>query len=470
MPDTNHILIVDDNFTLSENLGMILEAEGYKTTRVLNGQTALETLSLQNFQVILLDNHLPDGLGIEYIPRFHQIQPDLPVIVITAFASVETAIDALRLGADGFLLKPMDIDELLRTVARATEKYRLQRKEQELTTQLKALNQAAVAITAELDLSRLLQLIVDLARELINTSYGAIGVVDNNGKLIHLVTSGLNKAQQQAIVFPIPEDSLLGRLINYRKPMRLNNVDNLPMGTGFLPNFPRVTNLLGVPMLAREGFLGNLFLTNKISPPHQKSPEVFTQDDLQLIETLAAQAAVAIEKARLFQTVQQLSITDPLTGLFNRRHFDHQFELEFHRAKRYQRPLVVFMIDLDGLKSINDQYGHAAGDQLLVFFSRQLASLIRKTDLAARYGGDEYAVILTETGMDGGLIVANKIKDALEFASIEFGTTSLHITASLGVAALVEHISPAELLRQADQALYLAKEQGKNQVCYLPAE
>lgn len=160
----------------------------------------------------------------------------------------------------------------------------------------------------------------------------------------------------------------------------------------------------------------------------------------------------------------RLTRTDPLTGVGNRRHFDLVLEDEFLRSRRYDRPFSVCMVDLDHFKRVNDLYGHAAGDAVLVAVARVCKSALRRCDTVARFGGEEFALILPETPAEGAWLAVDRLRQAIARESIPHGESTLSITASVGVAtfphALVNHA--ADLTALADAALYDAKRSGRN--------
>lgn len=216
-----------------------------------------------------------------------------------------------------------------------------------------------------------------------------------------------------------------------------------------------------LPLLVRERPLGILNLGSR-------QPRAYDEDDLAFLEAVAGQLAVAIENARLYEETQQQAITDPLTGLYNRRRFEERVAEEIQRARRYEHPLAMVMADIDRFKRYNDTHGHPQGDVVLQKLARLLQTSVRGTDLVARYGGEEFAILLPETSKAGALAVAEKIRAAVAghpFPSEETQPGG-RLTISLGVATFPEDVKdPAELVHRADEALYRAKAEGRNRVC-----
>ena len=194
-------------------------------------------------------------------------------------------------------------------------------------------------------------------------------------------------------------------------------------------------------------------------------PGGFGDETMQLAEWLASQAAIALENARLHAIVQRQAITDELTGLVNRRRFLAALESEIVRVQRLGGPLSLLFADLDDFKLVNDRFGHHAGDEVLQAFADVIRAHGRDVDVGARLGGEEFALILPETGLAGAAAVAERLRLSLAQLQIFLGEAEqVAVTASFGAAELAPGQSADELMRAADAALYRAKKQGKNRV------
>jgi two-component system cell cycle response regulator len=177
---------------------------------------------------------------------------------------------------------------------------------------------------------------------------------------------------------------------------------------------------------------------------------------------------------RELERYRKLSLTDPMTGLYNKRYFDLRLREEFSRAKRHHTELALLFCDVDRFKSINDAHGHQFGDKVLCHVAARLSdtihedgviSKLRKSDIVARYGGEEFVVIAPETGLQGAVVAAEKARAGVESLDIEGPDASLRLTISMGVAAIDSNIASAdELVQRADTALYRAKAAGRNRV------
>jgi diguanylate cyclase (GGDEF)-like protein len=194
-------------------------------------------------------------------------------------------------------------------------------------------------------------------------------------------------------------------------------------------------------------------------------PEGFANDTKQLAEWLAAQAGIALENARLHDLVQRQAITDDLTGLVNRRRFLEALDSEVEQAARLGSALAIVLLDLDDFKGVNDRFGHHSGDRVLEALGALLLDHIRDVDLAARLGGEEFALLLPDIGSSDSVLVAERLCRSLAERPIAWVEgNALSSTASFGVAHYLPGDNGEDLLRLADDALYRAKGDGKNRV------
>ena len=194
-------------------------------------------------------------------------------------------------------------------------------------------------------------------------------------------------------------------------------------------------------------------------------PSPFEAEDVDSLEILVRQAETAIENSFLYEEAVRLSLTDGMTGLWNRRNFDLRLEAELSRAVRFSEPFAVVFVELDQMKLVNDRHGHQAGDTVLIELARRLTEAVREVDVVARWGGDEFTLLLPKTALPGALLLAEKIRGAVTNAPFRVDSGPLDITISVGVAAYPEHGSSGkDLVAAADAAMYRAKAGGRNRV------
>lgn len=225
----------------------------------------------------------------------------------------------------------------------------------------------------------------------------------------------------------------------------------------------RFGSLLCVPMISHNEVIGVIHI-------ERAEEDAFADDEVRLAGRVAEQVALAMANLRLMRRMERQAMTDPLTSLANPRAFDPLVERELAIAQREGTPVAIIMLDLDHFKQFNDTHGHPAGDQALRTLARTLRASLRETDTAARHGGEEFAILLRNTNLEGALVVAEKIRSAIELTPVEIGPGRFaRMTASLGVAASDCHgLDRMQLMRLADAALYAAKD-GRNRVVGAPA-
>ena len=213
---------------------------------------------------------------------------------------------------------------------------------------------------------------------------------------------------------------------------------------------------LGIPLILRGEVIGVLSV-------QAAQPNAYDPDQIRLVETIAQQTSIAMDNAKLFEKMQEMAITDSLTGLYNLRYFYMILGSEIERVKRYQTPLSLIMIDIDHFKVVNDSFGHLTGDQVLRSISEICRKLLRLTDNMFRFGGEEFMIILPATNQKEALIVAERIRSKIAEAAIKTIKGSVKVTISIGVSEYGEnHPAPGEFIESVDRTMYDAKKAGRN--------
>jgi len=219
--------------------------------------------------------------------------------------------------------------------------------------------------------------------------------------------------------------------------------------------------VIALPLASRGRQVGAIIAIDRL--PSSDAPRL-TPAVLGALRTLLEPAAAALDSALLLQRAEALSVTDDLTRLYNSRYLNQVLRREVKRASRSGRPLSVLFLDLDGFKAINDTYGHLAGSRALVEAGAVIRTSARETDIVARFGGDEFAVVLPDTGGGGAVAVGERIRARIaEHPFLAVDGVNHHLTASVGVATLPDvALTPDGLLQAADAAMYQVKDRGKN--------
>ena len=222
-----------------------------------------------------------------------------------------------------------------------------------------------------------------------------------------------------------------------------------------------VGTAIAFPLFCRNRTVGVLI---GIDPTPSGSAPALGPSVIETLRTLLEPAAIALDNALALQKAEALSVTDDLTRLYNPRYLNLVLRREAKRASRSGRPLSLLFIDLDGFKNVNTNHGHLVSSKALVEAAAIIRGSARETDVVARFGGDEFSVILPDTGREGAVSVAERVRDRLRaFNFLASDGLSVHLTASIGVATLPDAAGSAEeLLRAADQAMYKVKDAGKD--------
>ncbi|SET51525.1 sensor domain-containing diguanylate cyclase [Stigmatella erecta] len=329
--------------------------------------------------------------------------------------------------------------------------------------QLAAFNEMAKALTSTLELREVLSLVMQKVSDLLQPRNWSLILQDErSGKLYFEIAVGEGAEALKSLQLS-PGEGIAGTVFSTGTARLVDDVGGDPT---FAPRFDkasafRTRSILAVPLIARGRVLGIIELVNGPQDP------LFTQDDLTTLTAIADYAAIAIENAKNFWRVQELTITDEHTGCYNARHLRAQLEHEVKRSQRFHHPLSLVFLDLDRFKHVNDTHGHVVGSALLKEVGELLISCSRQLDLVFRYGGDEFSLMLVETAPEGALTIARRIRDAFrEQHFLQSQGLDIRLTASLGVATFPDHAHSAmDLIRAADFAMYAAKARGRDGVC-----
>ena len=325
-----------------------------------------------------------------------------------------------------------------------------------------ALRDTSAALNGTLNLEEVLDRVLDNIGKLMTFDAAMVLLVEGHSvrKIRHRTRSRqepdnqLTLGDTQANLINLP---ILQEMRGTRQPCVITDTETDPRWSA-IPGMGWIRSFISAPIVIRGHVAG---IINILST----SPGFFTPIHSERLMVFSGQAAVAIENAQLFEQAYYLSVTDPLTELTNRRHFFDVARLEFERALRYNRTLSVMMIDADHFKNINDTFGHTIGDVTLREIAVRIKKSVRTTDIVARFGGEEFIVLMPETDLEEAYQIAERVRHGVSGVPIETVAGTVFLTLSLGVVELIEKsMDMDQLIKCADQALYDAKAAGRDQV------
>lgn len=365
----------------------------------------------------------------------------------------------------GVRFSPRDV-ELLQAIGRqsgvALQNARLYQSALVEADRRHALYSASVEIGAALDAEQLYAVIHRSVSRLMRCDTLVIGLLDEERQELEYVYLWDQRGRWPGQRTPAGR-GLIGYVARHSVSLRIDNSDPhteaLFAAEPFGPGETESRAILATALSIGELVIGGISV-------QAGAPDAYGPGDLSALEMLAATAAIAIQNAQLFAQIQQLATLDPLTAVPNRRHFYELAVREVERAARYGHPLSTIMLDADHFKAINDTYGHIAGDQVLQTIAARCRDNLREVDLLSRFGGEEFAVLLPETGHERAMQVARRLAARIADDPVVTDAGPLAVTISLGVASAApgQPTTLEALLDAADQALYRAKRAGRNQV------
>ena len=423
------VLVVDDRIEDRETLGDILAGKGYRVVLAKDGYEAVRYAERGSFDVILLDIKMPGMDGVKTLDRIKESKPETGIIMMTAYSMEEFVEESLRKGAYTCLFKPIDVEKMMEAIQKVRDLSK------------KFMEGQQVEILVVDDDPNYRETVADL--------------LEQEGYKVSQVDTGIASLEEVKKKFfnVVLVDFKLADITGLDLAKKIKAVDRdtyIVLVTG---HASLETALKAIEM--REEIYGYVVKGGDREPSllEWTIRSALREQRLAWDKTKAEN-----ELRRANRRLEELSITDDLTGIYNRRHFYDKLSEVTLSAQRYKRPVSLLMFDVDHFKSYNDTRGHLAGNRILERVGRIVSEEIREVDWGFRYGGDEFTVILPETSKEDARVVAERIRRAFE--KCKFDETTL----SIGIAQYDLKSDLDTLIKTADEAMYKAKSQGGNRI------
>lgn len=449
------MLIVDDIPTNVRLLEARLLAEYFEVATASSGGQALDICADGSIDLILLDVMMPEMDGFEVCKRLKAdpLTSHIPVLMVTALDQPSDRVRGLEAGADDFITKPVDDVQLM---ARVRSLVRLKA----LTDELRARAQTGQEIAIEDAL---------LAMDSISHEDGRILLVETDARHAERI-KGYLSADNRVDVLANPADAALavsgGAYELALVSMELQDFD--PLRVCSQMRTAEQTRSLPIILMAEDDDKPRVVRGLDLGVNDFIMRPVERNELLARVRTQIRRQRYAVELRKSVNYTMALAVTDELTGLYNRRYFERHLSILLGKAQEQSRDMALMLIDMDYFKSVNDTHGHDTGDAVLREFADRLRRNIRGVDLACRFGGEEFVVLMPDTDFRQAQGVAERVRTAIAERGFDVGNGRLlPVTISIGLA-LNEQVTdtPDVLLKRADVALYRAKRGGRNRVVY----
>jgi diguanylate cyclase (GGDEF)-like protein len=448
MSSEKRLFIIDDEESLLAVLQEFLQQFGLKVFVYQRMPDLKKELAEKRPHAVLCDIILPGISGIEILKEIKRIDRRIPVIMMTGYADETERLESLSNGAYALLTKPFkSFEELFHIVNNSMDHYMEVLRTQELTEEVEERFRREKINILELEFLKNLQHMIGETEDPVFVLRNAYTLL---GSFIEFEFFGtMLMADQEADIHILPEADRDPKLQHSMMSVLAGGKDTAAVIPGIESTVSdlRTTNrLYGYAALYRH--------------------ESFNEEERSIFSRFCSHIALTLEKISLFEEIRILSRHDGLTGAYNHACIVGELAAEIERSKRYSTPFSVILFDVDDFKTVNDRYGHLVGDQVLKGITRIVKENLRAIDKVGRYGGEEFLVILPETSADKAILVAERLRIAVEKAVIESDNNIIRSTVSGGVVAYASGCQEKDLIKKADDNLYRAKKDGKNRTYY----
>jgi len=348
------------------------------------------------------------------------------------------------------------VESISDQVAVSLEKEYLQEELRKQGKELTLINELSAIIASSLKTQDVYDVFVAGLREVIEVDFATVVLIEDNKLCFSALASNVGSIWKVGQQVNIKGTAAEWVVKHKRSLVELDLKRDRMFATGQKYLEAGIRSIVYLPLMTKGEVIGSLVIASC-------RPKAYSKEQVRLLERLASQISTSVANSQLYAKAEQRARVDELTGLFNRRHFDEAIKLEIERHSRYANHLCLIFLDLDNFKKYNDNLGHAAGDNVLIKASRAIKGAIRNVDIASRYGGDEFAIIMPHTSDKSSRLIAERICETL---LTKMQADGIQVSASLGLASWPnDGLTADSIISAADQALYHAKRTGGNRVC-----
>ena len=450
------VAVVDAEVEVRERISSALARDGFAVTTLPPDEETLGRIAKDGpFDVIVSDLSTEPGGGLELLDQIRRRWPGSEVIVLGAEAELATAMQALRLGASDYIRKPFSDPEIGLAVKRVLSSRTLTRENEGLRAAIRA-HEAVRTLGSCVESADIFPLALDILSRVLGRERAVARLLDGH---MHTIEGIYLRGMTDDIGRELRRDIELGKLFD---PVELER--SSPHGSEGLRNALQArglqdVDLLALPLRSEGRLIGGIWLF--------ADGRDFAPYEVRCAEIVVEQAELALKNSERFAQATEKAFVDDVTDLYNARYLLAAVDREIERADRGDLEVSVLFLDLDRFKLVNDRYGHLVGSSVLRELGGVLRESIRAIDTVGRYGGDEFTMILVDTGLQGATRVAERIRRTVgDRAFAGSRGLQLELTLSVGVATFPIHGRTRDkLIDMADKAMYLAKALGRDQVC-----
>ncbi len=424
-----NLLYVEDENDVREFTSKTISGIVNNIIIAVNGLEGLDKyLENPEINLILTDINMPKMGGLEMCAEIRKKDKDIPIVITSAHSDPDFLKKAIDVKVSAYAMKPIDLYKLIESMIMAFEPIYLRNELEKINLNLKHQVEEAVKQTKSiLDAQDNIVILTDLNK-----------IIDVNKKFLEFFdVKDLNEFNEK-------NGSILSKL---KKVKGFFNESILANNENWIEGLQKLDELDRVVKIENKQQVDRIFSVNVDDYEHKGEHYVISLTDITELK----------EKSNL---LEYQATHDQLTGLFNRQKFNNMFTKEIKRGKRYSNSLSLIIFDIDDFKSFNDNFGHPVGDEVLKVIAKIVSNSIREHDIAVRWGGEEFLILLPQTTLNGALQVAEKIRTTIEKHSSKL--IPRQVTASFGVTVLLKEDNEESLLSKADKNLYEAKALGKN--------